>query len=60
MSKNDSVEDLLRKLKEYPIGRETSFVFGSGNDPVSLAQRITNLERGMSIILRQIDLIRAC
>ena len=53
----EEIEKLMKKLKEYPIGRETSFVFGSGNDPVSLAQRITDIERAMSIILRQVDLI---
>ena len=53
----EEIEKLMKKLKEYPVGRETSYVFGSGNDPVSLAQRITDIERAMSIILRQVDLI---
>ena len=56
MSENE-IENLQRKIKEYPVGRETSYVMGSGMDPVSLAHRISDLEKGMGITIRQVDLI---
>jgi len=56
MSK-DKIRELVKKYLEYPIGRETSFAFGSGTDPVSLARRIVNLETEMSIMIREVDLI---
>ena len=54
---NDELSEKLRKLKEYPVGREASYVMGSGMDPVSLAHRISDLEKGMGITIRQVDLI---
>jgi len=54
MSENE-IEKLLKKIKEYPVGRETSYVMGSGTDPVSLARRIADLESEMSIMIREVD-----
>ena len=51
----DKIENLLKKIKEYPVGRETSYVMGSGTDPVSLARRIASLESEMSIMIREVD-----
>ena len=51
----ERIGDLLRKIKEYPVGRETSYVMGSGTDPVSLARRIADLESEMSIMIREVD-----
>ena len=51
----DKIKELVKKYLEYPVGRETSFAFGSGTDPVSLARRITNLESEMSIMIREVD-----
>ena len=54
MSK-DKIRELVKKYLEYPIGRETTYVMGSGTDPVSLARRIASLESEMSIMIREVD-----
>lgn len=51
----DKIGEQLRKIKEYPVGRETSYVMGSGTDPVSQARRIADLEVEMSIMIREVD-----
>jgi len=53
----DKIKELVKKYLEYPIGRETSFALGSGTDPVSLKQRIDDLDLKVSIIIRELDLV---
>ena len=53
----EKIEKLLKKLKEYPVGREVVYVPGSKTDPETLRQEMADINLKISILIREVDLI---
>ena len=47
----------IKKLLEYPVGREIVYVSGTEGDPVSAKKRLDDIDLKISILIRQVDLI---
>lgn len=56
MSKN-KLEERLRKLQAYPVGREVVYVPGSKTDPETFRHEIDDLNLKVSILIREVDKI---
>lgn len=53
----EKIGKLLKKLKEYPVGREVIYVPGSKTDPETFRHEIDDLNLKVSILIREVDKI---
>jgi len=53
----EEIEKLMKKLREYPVGREFIYVPGSKTDPETFRHEINDLNMKVSILIREFDKI---
>ena len=53
----EEIEKLLKKLREYPVGREFIYVLGKKTDPETFREEINDLNMKVSILIREFDKI---
>ena len=51
----EEIEKLLKKLREYPVGREFIYVPGNKTDPETFRHEIDDLNMKVSILIREFD-----
>ena len=51
----EEIEKLLKKLREYPVGREFIYVPGNKTDPETFRKEIDDLNMKVSILIREFD-----
>jgi len=57
MKDGEELRKKIRKTIEYPVGRETVYAGGYGEDPVSAKHRLDDMEMKVNILTREVDLL---
>jgi len=53
----EKVDGLMKKLREYPVGREVIYVPGTKTDPEAFRHEIDDLNLKVGILIREVDVI---
>ena len=51
----EKVEELVKKLRNYPVGREVVYAPGTKTDPETFRHEIDDLNLKVGILIREVD-----